>query len=56
MRALNKVAVKKPVKAPRNNEGAKAPPTPPAAFVQAMAIDLKAITAARKASNTQILF
>ena len=42
-----------PVKAPTNSDGAKVPPTPPAALVEAMAMTLKNIVAMTKRMTTQ---
>ena len=50
---LQSSASSAPVKAPTKSDGAKVPPTPPAALVEAMAMTLKNIVAATKSSTTQ---
>ena len=50
---LQRSASVAPVKAPTNSDGAKVPPTPPAALVEAMAMTLKNIVAMMKRITTQ---
>ena len=51
--ALHSRAIEAPVNAPTNSDGAKVPPTPPAALVEAMAMTLKNIVAMTKRMTTQ---
>ena len=55
-RALQTSASDAPVKAPTKSDGAKVPPTPPAAFVVAMAITLKNIVAMTKRITTHSMW
>ena len=51
-KVLHASATIAPIKAPTKSDGAKVPPTPPAAFVVAMAMTLKNITAVTYMSAT----
>ena len=50
---LHTRAVTAPRKAPTKSDGANVPPTPPAAFVEAMATTLKNMVATMKRITTQ---
>ncbi len=52
-KALQISATLAPVNPPTNSDGAKVPPTPPAALVEAMAMTLKNIEATMKRITTQ---